>query len=69
MSAAFNWPALMRAGLHQLRLRPDQFWALTPLELSVMLGHAPDAPTNMTRDRLQDLIATYPDANPQEGSI
>jgi uncharacterized phage protein (TIGR02216 family) len=69
MSGGFDWPALLRAGLYQLQLRPDQFWALTPIELSLMLGHAPDGPSKMTRNTLQDLIATYPDANPQEESI
>ncbi|PCH94368.1 MAG: hypothetical protein COB84_07665, partial [Rhodobacteraceae bacterium] len=28
----FDWPQMMRVGLHHLRLRPDEFWALTPLE-------------------------------------
>lgn len=55
-----NWPDLMRAGLVQLRLRPDQFWALTPSELMIMLGqggsHAP-----MDQARLTDLLRLYPD--------
>ena len=34
----FDWPALMRLGLGQLRLAPDQFWALTPAELTLMAG-------------------------------
>ena len=28
-----DWPGLMRAGLGQLRLTPDAFWRLTPIEL------------------------------------
>ncbi|MFO8127672.1 phage tail assembly chaperone, partial [Yoonia sp.] len=33
-----DWAGLMRAGLHQLRLPPREFWALTPAELQIMLG-------------------------------
>ena len=56
-----NWPELMRAGLVRLRLMPDEFWALTPAELMVMLGHGGvDAP--MGRARLADLLRVYPDA-------
>jgi uncharacterized phage protein (TIGR02216 family) len=38
MSTGFDWPALMRAGLHGLKLTPDVFWSLTPAELQLMLG-------------------------------
>jgi len=58
-----NWAQLMRAGMGQLRLRPPEFWALTPAELMVMLGQgapgAPDGP--MGRARLSDLLRQYPD--------
>lgn len=58
---AVNWPELMRAGLVRLRLQPAQFWALTPAELMVMLGHGGgEAP--MGRARLADLLRAYPDA-------
>ena len=36
--AAFNWPALMRAGMRGLGLRPAEFWNLTPAELQLLLG-------------------------------
>jgi len=55
-----DWAGLMRAGLQDLRLHPDQFWALTPAELALMLGVGP-APARMTRDRLADLASRYPD--------
>lgn len=56
----FDWPALMRAGLRGLGLRPDQFWQLTPAELLVMLGEgATDVP--MGRSRLEELSQAYPD--------
>lgn len=57
-----NWPVLMRAGLHGLGLRPAEFWALTPAELEMMLGRAGD-PAPLARDRLQELLAAYPDEN------
>lgn len=57
---SFDWPALMRAGLHGLGLQPDQFWRLTPVELMMMLGKgAADAP--MGRARLEELARAYPD--------
>lgn len=55
-----DWPGLMRAGLHGLGLRPAEFWALTPAELAVMLGIDPGA-AGMTRTRLDDLMARFPD--------
>lgn len=60
MSKGFDWPALMRAGLHGLGLPPDTFWALTPAELQLMLGSdAGKAP--MLSDGLAALMAAYPD--------
>lgn len=58
--SGFDWPALMRAGLRGLGLRPDQFWQLTPAELLMMLGEGTsDAP--MGRSRLEELSQAYPD--------
>lgn len=56
----FDWAALMRAGLRDLRLTPAQFWALTPLELRVMLG-AEAGTAALTRARLEELAAAFPD--------
>ena len=55
-----DWPGLMRAGLHGLRLTPAQFWALTPAELALMLGTA-DAARPLGRAGLDALIRAYPD--------
>lgn len=55
-----DWPGLMRAGLRGLGLRPDQFWALTPAELALMMG-VEAGPPAMTRGRLAELTARYPD--------
>lgn len=56
----FDWPALMRAGISGLRLGPDEFWALTPAELRLMLGETGAAP--LQRTGLEALMAAYPDS-------
>ena len=56
----FDWPGLMRAGMLGLRLRPAQFWALTPAELLLMLGLDGARPP-MARAQLEELAAAYPD--------
>ncbi|SHI84772.1 phage conserved hypothetical protein [Shimia gijangensis] len=56
----FDWPSLMAAGLRGLRLRPADFWALTPAELQMILGQGAGAPA-LTRKGLDALLATYPD--------
>lgn len=55
-----DWAGMMRAGLRDLRLHPDAFWALTPAELALMLGLEAAAPP-MSRDRLAELARLYPD--------
>ena len=57
---ALDWGALMRAGLQGLALKPDEFWALTPVELQVMLGAA-GAQAPMLSEGLAALMAAYPD--------
>jgi uncharacterized phage protein (TIGR02216 family) len=54
-----DWPGLMRAGLTELRLPPEVFWRLSPLELRMMLGA--DAAPPLTRARLEELAAAFPD--------
>ena len=58
--ARFDWPALMRAGLGGLRLKPDEFWALTPAELALMLGKSESA-APLSRTRLEELAQAFPD--------
>jgi uncharacterized phage protein (TIGR02216 family) len=55
-----NWPALMRAALHGGRLKPWEFWALTPAELEMMLGR-PVGMAPLGRSRLEDLMRAFPD--------
>jgi len=61
MSARIDWPGLMRVGLRGLGLAPDAFWRLTPVELRMMLGAESAAPP-LTRSRLEELAAAFPDA-------
>ena len=63
--AAFDWRALLRAGLAPLHrgglaLHPSEFWALTPAELALMLGR--EARPAMGRARFEALAALYPDS-------
>lgn len=58
--SGLDWPGLMWAGLRGLGLRPDHFWALTPAELALMLG-INAGPPPMTRNRLAELEARFPD--------
>lgn len=60
MSDRFDWPGLMRAGMVGLQLRPHEFWALTPAELLMMLGHGA-GPAPMGRARLDELARAFPD--------
>ncbi|MCO6381885.1 MAG: phage tail assembly chaperone [Vannielia sp.] len=55
-----DWAGLLRRGLLELRLKPAEFWALTPVELMVMLGLEQAAPP-LTRARLAELAAAFPD--------
>ena len=54
----FDWASLLRAGVRGVGLRPDEFWALTPAELHLLLGGG-SAP--LGRSGLDALMAAYPD--------
>lgn len=58
--SSIDWAGLMRAGLCELRLTPEAFWKLTPIELKIMLGAENTAPA-LTRARLEELAAAFPD--------
>lgn len=63
--ARFDWPGLLRAGLAPVAqggagLRPAQFWALTPIELQLMLARAGTG-AGFGRAQLAALMAAYPD--------
>lgn len=59
-----DWPGLMRAGLRGLRLSPQHFWALTPVELALMLGQG-GGTAPLGRNGLDRLMQAFPD--PTEG--
>ena len=59
MRDRFDWPALMRAGIQGLGLRPAEFWALTPVELRLMLGER-EGVRPMARDGLEALLRAFP---------
>lgn len=56
-----DWRGLMRAGLHGLHLTPAQFWALTPIELQIMLGLSQGS-APMGQARFAELQRAFPDA-------
>lgn len=62
-----DWAGLMRAGLGGLRLRPAEFWALTPAELRLMLGVGAAVPP-LSRARLEELAAAFPDGERVDGA-
>lgn len=63
-----DWAGLMRAGMVGLRLRPVEFWALTPVELLMMLG-LEGGPAPMARARLNELAQAYPDKERDDAGI
>lgn len=60
--SGFDWPALMQAGMRGLGLKPGEFWALTPAELSLMLGQDSGV-APLARARLDELLSAFPDKN------
>lgn len=60
--APFPWADAMRVGFGLLRLAPDVFWAMTPIEFEravAALAHRPDAPPH--RADLAALMRAFPD--------
>ncbi len=55
-----GWAALMKLGMVELKLRPDEFWQLTPAELALMAGVSHDS-NALSRKGLADLLARFPD--------
>lgn len=60
-----DWAGLMRAGLSELRLTPEAFWRLLPIELWIMLGADALQPP-LTRARLEELAAAFPDISTRQ---
>jgi len=60
VTTRLDWPAMMRAGMLGLGLKPVEFWALTPAELRLLLGQT-GAAAPLNRAGLDALLAAYPD--------
>ena len=56
----------MRLGLRDLRLAPEVFWKLTPVELLVLLGVEAVLPA-LTRARLDEMVRAHPDIKEKRG--
>ncbi len=64
-----DWSGLLRLGLGALRLPPDQFWSMTPLELCHALegaGLRSVAGLALNRSALDRLMAAHPDRTRNE---
>ncbi len=60
-----DWPGLLRAGVRGAGLRVAEFWALTPAELTLILGREGARP--LGRSGLDALLELFPDADEGEG--
>jgi len=65
MAERFDWPGLLRVAVTRLRLRPEDFWALTPFELRLMLGEG-GGTAPLTSGGLAELARAFPDLKPEE---
>jgi uncharacterized phage protein (TIGR02216 family) len=59
------WGGLMRLGMVELKLAPEVFWSLTPVELLLLAGVGPGRAA-MTRAGLEELLARFPDGPRRE---
>ena len=57
----FDWGAMMRIGMRDLGLKPDEFWQLTPLEFMIISGFEGRRSAVMTRTDLRALCDRFPD--------
>lgn len=56
----------MAFGLGRLRLSPDAFWAMTPLEMASAMSLVRSREAAPARSALEELMARFPDT-PKEG--
>ena len=59
--APFPWRQAIGFGLGVLKLAPEQFWRMTPRELSYAIEAATGRSTPLDRAALKQLMARYPD--------
>ena len=60
-----DFPGLLRAAAAR-GVRPVEMWAMTPVELMLVLGRG-GGPAAMGRARLEELAAAYPDGERTDG--
>ena len=59
--AAFDWAAMIRVGIGQLRLPVADFWALTPVELMILVNPDGSQIRPMGRSGFEAMQAQFPD--------
>ena len=57
--SGLDWGGLLKAAAAR-GIRPAEMWAMTPVELLIVLGRA-GGPAAMGRARLEELAAAWPD--------
>ncbi|QQM32662.1 phage tail assembly chaperone [Martelella lutilitoris] len=57
----FPWRSALHTGLCLLRLKPEDFWSLTPVEFAAMSGAFAPAGPYPTRAGLEEMMMRYPD--------
>ena len=58
----FPWRAAIHTGLCTLRLSPEVFWALSPMEFAAMAGALSPAEAYPSRATLDELLIRFPDS-------
>jgi uncharacterized phage protein (TIGR02216 family) len=53
---------VLHTGLCLLRLSPDTFWAMTPVEFFAAAGGMVPRAAGFSRDGLAEMMARFPDA-------
>lgn len=66
MQDGLDWQGLLKLGLGNLQLKPDEFWALTPRELALMSGAENGSEFCLSRMGFDALYAQYPDEKAEE---
>jgi uncharacterized phage protein (TIGR02216 family) len=57
----FPWRRVQHVGLCLLRLPPETFWSLTPIEFHAMAGGLSPPPVRLGRSALEAMMRRFPD--------
>jgi uncharacterized phage protein (TIGR02216 family) len=63
--APFPWRQAMGFGLGVLRLSPEEFWRMTPRELSAAIRAVTGERSPLTRATFDELLKRFPDDGSQ----